>query len=226
MSASTPDQGRKGAVAPPERERLKSVAARPPRWAPGGASVPAATPESCPRPAVLLIALDGSQASRQTLQYAAARSVAARIESWRAVGARRELVLLYVSPSGRVSDLAIARRELEHARQTCRVLARHGQVRTRLVVGKSVEAIPAVARDERADLIVMGSHRVDGFPHMETLSRVARETIAGAHCPVVVISPTGAEVRDEGQEMREAKLSPGWLPCLASGAASGEWSVL
>src|SRR5712691_6395839 len=101
------------------------------------------------------------------------------------------LLLLYVSPSGRTSDLEAGRLELERARRACRVLTRNADVRTRLEVGKTSEAIPAVARDERADLIVIGSHRVDSFPHVEALSRVARETISGANCPVVVISPLG-----------------------------------
>jgi len=115
------------------------------------------------------------------------------------------LLLLYVSPSGRTSDLAAGRLELERARRTCRVLTRDADIRTRLEVGKASEAIPAVARDEHVDLIVMGSHRVDSFPHVEALSRVARDTISGASCPVVVISPLGDELVDEGREMRDEK---------------------
>lgn len=167
---------------------------------------------------VTLIELDGSLASRKAVQYAALlpapaggrggeTGAVARASHPPRPGRTGEaqpralpsvLLLLYVSPSGRTSDLEAGRLELERARRTCRTLSRGVAIRTRLEVGKASEAIPAVARDERADLIVIGSHRVDSFPHVEALSQVARETISGAGCPVVVISPLGDELRDEG----------------------------
>src|SRR5207302_9146777 len=135
VRVNSPDQGRKGAVAvlesDPVRQRARESSAPP--------LLPSLT--SHPRPLVTLIELDGSRSSSQALKYAA--------------GCGRPpqggqctqplspvLLLLYVSPSGRASDLETGRLELEKGRRACQVLSQDAEIRTRLEVGKASEAIP------------------------------------------------------------------------------------
>jgi nucleotide-binding universal stress UspA family protein len=73
-------------------------------------------------------------------------------------------------------------------------MARGAQIRTRLVVGDPTETIPAVAEAENADLVVIGSHGLDGFPHIEAIGQITRRVACKGKCRVVVISPTGSEL--------------------------------
>jgi len=132
---------------------------------------------------VTLVDLDGSQSSRQALQYAV-----------RSHAPDTELLLLYVAASGRQSELETGRYLLEDGRRTCAVLARDVQIRTRLEVGDPAETIPAVAAAENADLIVIGSHGIDGFPHVEALGQTARQLLTDGGRRVVIISPMGTEM--------------------------------
>jgi nucleotide-binding universal stress UspA family protein len=74
------------------------------------------------------------------------------------------------------------------------VVARSVQIRTRLEVGDPEEKIPAVAEAENAEVIVVGSHGIDGFPHVDAIGPTARRLTADPRRRVVVISPTGSEV--------------------------------
>lgn len=131
---------------------------------------------------VTLVEVDGSQASRHALQYAV-----------RSHAPDTELLLLYVAASGRQSELETGRYWLEDGRRTCEV-ACDVQIRTRLEVGDPAETIPAVADAENADLIVIGSHGIDGFPHVESLGGIARQLLTDVGRRVVVISPQGTEM--------------------------------
>jgi len=189
MSVPTPERGFKGAVAAPEPVRVREARSGVLRRPEAAGALPAlAAPEPLPGCGVTLVVLDGSRASRQALHHAV-REIA-RHRPARAPA----LLLLYVSPSGRASDLATGRLELERARRTCRALARGAEVRVRLEVGNPAERARAVAGEERPDLLLIGSHRAEGFPHMEPLGAVARELLSGASCPVRVIAPHGREV--------------------------------
>jgi nucleotide-binding universal stress UspA family protein len=132
---------------------------------------------------VTLVEVDGSQSSRQALQYAV-----------RSHAPDTELLLLYVAASGRQSELETGRYLLEDGRRTCEVMTRDVQIRTRLEVGNPAQTIPAVADAENADLIVIGSHGIDGFPHVQGLGQTARQLMMGGGRRVIVISPTGTEV--------------------------------
>jgi nucleotide-binding universal stress UspA family protein len=132
---------------------------------------------------VTLVELDGSQSSRQALQYAV-----------RSHAPDTELLLLYVAPSGRQSELETGRYLLEDGRRTCEVMACDVQIRTRLEVGDPMETIPAVAEAENAELIVIGSHGVEGFPHVQALGQTASRLMSDLGRRVVVISPTGTEM--------------------------------
>jgi nucleotide-binding universal stress UspA family protein len=105
-----------------------------------------------------------------------------------------ELLLLYVAPSGRQSELETGRYLLEDGRRTCEVMARDVQIRTRLEVGDPMETIPAVAEAENAELIVIGSHGVEGFPHVQALGQTASRLLSDLGQRVIVISPTGTEM--------------------------------
>jgi nucleotide-binding universal stress UspA family protein len=132
---------------------------------------------------VTLVEVDGSQSSRRALLYAV-----------RSHAPDTELLLLYVAASGRQRELETGRYLLEDGRRTCEVMASDVQIRTRLEVGDPAETIPAVAEDENADLIVIGSHGVDGFPHVEALGQTARQLLTDSGRRVVIISPTGTEM--------------------------------
>ena len=133
---------------------------------------------------VTLVEVDGSQSSRQALSYAV-----------RSHAPDTELLLLYVSSSGRQGELETGRYFLEDSRRTCERMTRDAQVRSRLEVGDPTETIPAVAEDEHVDLVVIGSHGIDGFPHVEAIGQIARRVGADGRRRVVVISPTGSELR-------------------------------
>jgi nucleotide-binding universal stress UspA family protein len=135
------------------------------------------------RPVVTLVEVDGSQASRKALQYA-----------MRSQAPDSELLLVYVSRSGRQGELETGRFFLEDGRRACEVMAGDVQIRTRLEVGDPAETIPAVAEAENADLIIIGSHGVDGFPHVEAIGQTARRLATNPKRRVVVISPTGSEM--------------------------------
>jgi nucleotide-binding universal stress UspA family protein len=133
---------------------------------------------------VTLVEVDGSQSSRQALQYAVRRHAP-----------ENELLLLYVSASGRQSELETGRFLLEDGKRTCEVMTRDVHIRTRLEVGDPMETISAVAEAENAELIVIGSHGIDGFPHVEGMGQIARRIVSDLGRRVVVISPTGTEMK-------------------------------
>jgi len=59
-------------------------------------------------------------------------------------------------------------------------------VRTQTSIGVPAEEIVRVADEERADLIVMGTHGWTGFRHM-LLGSVAEKVLRTAGCPVLVV---------------------------------------
>ncbi len=60
------------------------------------------------------------------------------------------------------------------------------QVTTRLLAGSPWEEIVKAARDDRVDLIVIGTHGRTGFKHV-FLGSVAEQTVRHAPCPVLVV---------------------------------------
>ncbi|MBI2893593.1 MAG: universal stress protein [Deltaproteobacteria bacterium] len=61
-------------------------------------------------------------------------------------------------------------------------------VRTVVRTGVPAEAIPASATEERADLIVMGTHGRTGMQHA-LLGSIAERVVRRAPCPVLTVRP-------------------------------------
>ncbi len=64
--------------------------------------------------------------------------------------------------------------------------AKIGKISTRSKVGIPAEEIIRVAKEESADLIVLGTHGWTGLRHI-LLGSVAERVLRGAHCPVLVV---------------------------------------
>jgi universal stress protein A len=60
------------------------------------------------------------------------------------------------------------------------------EVKTRVAIGVPAEEIFNAAREESADLIIMGTHGWTGFRHM-LLGSVAEKVLRMAQCPVLVV---------------------------------------
>lgn len=69
------------------------------------------------------------------------------------------------------------------------------RVRTRLETGSAPETIAEVARRERADLVVVGTHGRTGLDRV-MLGSVAERVVRVAPCPVLVARPRGDAVAD------------------------------
>lgn len=62
------------------------------------------------------------------------------------------------------------------------------RVRTRLETGSAPETIAAIAREESADLVVVGTHGRTGLDRV-MLGSVAERVVRVAPCPVLVVRP-------------------------------------
>ncbi|MBI3910131.1 MAG: universal stress protein [Armatimonadetes bacterium] len=135
---------------------------------------------------ITLIEVDGSHSSLQAIRYGIAAATGA---------SESGIVLLHVSPSGRTRDLERGRFLLEDGLKTCQFVAKYITIRTRLEVGDPCEKLPAVAEAEEADLVVIGSHGYDCFPHVADLGTHTARLIRQLGRPVVVVAPDGREVK-------------------------------
>ena len=136
--------------------------------------------------------IDFSDASRAAMEVAA--------DLARRTGA--ELTLLhaypvpgYTFPDGSVvaspkmlQDLAEgAERHLEQWRKDA-AAAGAPQVRTAKSAGEPAGEIVAFARDERMDLLVLGTHGRTGLEHA-LMGSIAERVVRRAHCPVLTVRP-------------------------------------
>jgi nucleotide-binding universal stress UspA family protein len=135
-----------------------------------------------------LVPIDGSQSSLEALKYAARSRP------------KGELLLLYVAPSGRPVDLERGRFLLEDGRRTCEGITRDLQVETRLEIGDPRAKLTEVAAEAHCDLVVMGAHGVNATPHVDRLGLNPSELPEGLHPPLVLVLPTGKELRLPGRE--------------------------
>jgi nucleotide-binding universal stress UspA family protein len=62
-----------------------------------------------------------------------------------------------------------------------------GNVRTKVSVGHPAEQILALAKAEKADLIIIGSVGRTGIAKLKTLGSVSRSISEGAPCPVMIV---------------------------------------
>ncbi|MGH3031643.1 MAG: universal stress protein [Gaiellaceae bacterium] len=144
-----------------------------------------------PRP--LLCCVDDSETARAAARYA--RDLSRRLSL--------ELVLVHVAgtadapgtsaaPGGHARLADAQREEGEEALARAARDAGVGEARRRLEFGSVVGRLLAVAVDEDAEMIVLGS-RGRGRMRAAALGSVAAETATKAPCPVLVVSPAAAE---------------------------------
>ena len=96
----------------------------------------------------------------------------------------------YLAPGAYVEAAALARR---HASDGLAALARRARqagvrARARLVEGQAFERITSVARSERADLLVMGTHGDNRLVRF-LLGSVAHWVVATSTVPVLTVRP-------------------------------------
>jgi universal stress protein A len=141
----------------------------------------------------ILIPVDFSEYSEKALVWAINMA-----ETWRS-----RLILLHVIPTpnypplvlsgyfdvatleaGLREDAELKVKELVESRG-----AKTVQLDTRVVIGEPFHDVCQVAEEEKADLIVMGSHGRTGFHHV-LLGSVAERVVHHAPCPVLVVGKT------------------------------------
>jgi len=94
-----------------------------------------------------------------------------------------------VHPAGYAEPVSVERYLTSHAvvrmnEQAKRVLGKLAA--TRVAFGPTAATIAEVARQERSDLVVMGTHGRTGFKHL-LLGSVAERVVRVAPCPVTVV---------------------------------------
>lgn len=150
----------------------------------------------------ILVPTDFSEASDTALAHAKklASCLSARIrllhvvEDSRAVAHWTPEVYVGVSPGLAATLMAEAETRLK-ALVTPEEIARFGII-FEVRVGSAADAIESVARDERIDVIVMGTHGRRGLSRM-FLGSVAERVVRNAPCAVLTMhaDSRGAEVR-------------------------------
>lgn len=133
-----------------------------------------------------------------------------------------EILLLHVfAPPGAFADPQRAderlrlRGRLEEIAGAARRHWRHVRVRT--AEGETAEVIRRVARVERADLIVMGTHARKGFSRL-VLGSVAEATVRAAACPVLVARERPV-AREPGPVLAAIDFSSASAPVLVAASA-------
>jgi nucleotide-binding universal stress UspA family protein len=122
-----------------------------------------------------LVPIDGSEASMRAIRHAA--------NAFR----DDDLVLLYVAPSGRASDLERGRFFLQDGIRLCLDECRQVRVTTRLEVGDRCTAVLAHARE--CDRIVMGA--CGQMSHLDPISAETAEVASQVGRPVILVGATG-----------------------------------
>src|SRR5262249_20877970 len=130
-----------------------------------------------------LVCIDGSSWAYMALRYAS-----------RQFEPEDEIVLLTVCSRGGEGYLECGRMALVAALRACAGTLVGRRVRTRLEVGDPRRVIPAVAADERADVVVMGALGSNGRPHGPEFGDTARAAWARCDRPLLVGSPRGVEL--------------------------------
>lgn len=144
----------------------------------------------------LLLATDGSPCSRRALEKTAEVAVATRAEVMVLVVSG----LVFMRPfQGAELDLLIPSNEeaAEILQEAYTFLKTHGlSARTLHRLGVAHDVILAVAREERADLIVLGSHGRTGLQRF-LLGSVSEKVLAQAPCSVLITRDLHASRRED-----------------------------
>jgi nucleotide-binding universal stress UspA family protein len=139
----------------------------------------------------ILCPVDGSNCSRQALQFALA------LARWRGAKVTAlnvgPAVLLYPALVARVSPaVAPSPTRAERATQVARFIrpyiTSHHPIDVILEEGDIAATITAVARTHASDVIVMGTHGRSGLAHL-VFGSVAQKVVRTASCPVLVVGP-------------------------------------
>lgn len=135
----------------------------------------------------ILVGVDGSENSLRAVTWAAelARLADAEVVAVHAVGLLDHRDPDHPAPARAHRDEIRARFE----RDWCRPLDEAGVRSQRLLRdGSPVTALLAAAADEHADLIVVGSRGLGGFPEL-LLGSTSTQVAQHAPCPVVIVPP-------------------------------------
>ncbi len=137
----------------------------------------------------ILVPFDFSEYSEKAFTWALAMA-----ERWRA-----RLLLLHVVPQPSYPSMVMGTFNVAEFETGLKVdaearakefLGRTGsktvQIDARFVIGEPFNDICRIAEEERADLIVMGSHGRTGLSHV-LLGSVAERVVRHAPCPVLVV---------------------------------------
>ena len=134
----------------------------------------------------ILVGLDGSPSERSVLDTAVklARSLGGKLVLFRAVTLPLELPprALALPPD----DVAVLLGETarEHLDELARALPAAVVERTQVATGVPWRAVCDAAREDRADLIVVGSHGYGGIDRL--IGTTAAKIVNHAHCSVLV----------------------------------------
>lgn len=153
-------------------------------------------------------AVDFAEASRVAMEHA--------VELARRFQAELTLVHALASPPQAASDVLVSSRGLAavEAEKAQEMLARWRadaerragrSVRSRMLSGDPVAEILRHAREERCDLLVVGTHGRSGIARF-VLGSVAERIARQAPCPVLVVHDHGAlETEDVAEEIKHLR---------------------
>jgi nucleotide-binding universal stress UspA family protein len=142
----------------------------------------------------VIACVDGSDSSRPIVEVA--RRLAERLDL--------ELVLLHVAPPTEAPGVSAAtggqerlhEAELRDAGKLLDDLGREAglgaDVRRRSAIGPAADMIVAACEDERAELVVLGSHGRGGLK-AALLGSVSSQVASRAPCPCLIVSPEAAQ---------------------------------
>lgn len=139
--------------------------------------------QKAPRPLTLVVGVDFSDLSAQALRVA--HSLAARMQPSR-------IHAVHVAIGDASADLApipvadILREEKKRLDDFVKRSGIDGEIVTHAVVGAPAEALAAVAKDQGADVVVLGTHGRKGISRM-LFGSVAESVVRGAPCSVLVV---------------------------------------
>lgn len=143
----------------------------------------------------IVVGVSGSAASRAALAWAAAEAGErhAELVAVRAWQPTIETLAPYASTAGRPSPEQDHDRADDELTATVEHIIGHGTpVKVHQVLIRDRAARALLDQALSADLLVLGGHHT-GSPMTPTVGAVAAACLRHAHCPVVLVSPTGTD---------------------------------
>jgi nucleotide-binding universal stress UspA family protein len=136
----------------------------------------------------ILVGLDGSRRADAVLTYAASlgRLTGAKLILFRSFGIPPDMTLAWPA-SDQPLELALQTQAQKYLDACAETLPSELLGGVRVAVGVPWQAVCAVARDENADLIVIGAHGYSGIDHL--IGTTAAKIVNHADRPVLVVRP-------------------------------------